>query len=60
MLIDLNLTGCGITDHGIAILRHHKKLKYLDLAELPDITDDGISVSIYFVYVTCIITIENG
>jgi F-box/leucine-rich repeat protein 13 len=43
MLIDLNLTGCGITDHGIAILRHHKKLKYLDLAELPDITDDGIS-----------------
>jgi F-box/leucine-rich repeat protein 13 len=41
-LYSLDLTGCGITDHGVASLHNNPRLRHLGLAELPDITDDGI------------------
>ena len=43
-LASLDLSGCNIHDDGIRGLRTNPKFRYLMLAELMDITDDGLQV----------------
>lgn len=51
-LSSLDLSGCSIQDDGIKGLRGNPRFRYLMLAELLDITDDGLQVSLH-VHITC-------
>ncbi|CAI8044229.1 Dynein regulatory complex subunit 6 [Geodia barretti] len=42
LLYSLDLSGCSLTDQGVASLHGNRKLRHLGLAELPEITDDGV------------------
>ena len=41
-LTSLDLSGCNLSDQGVAGLRNNPQFKHLTLAELLDITDDGL------------------
>ncbi len=43
-LSSLDLSGCNIQDEGIRGLRSNPHFRYLMMAELMDITDDGLQV----------------
>ncbi len=44
-LTSLDLSGCSIQDEGIQALRSNPNLRFIMLAELMEITDDGLQVS---------------
>lgn len=41
-LTSLDLSGCNLSDQGVSGLRNNPQFKHLTLAELLDITDDGL------------------
>ena len=44
-LTSIDLSGCDIHDHGVAGLRKNANIRDLSLAEVEDLTDDGLQVS---------------
>ena len=44
-LTSIDLSGCDIHDHGVAGLRKNTNIRDLSLAEVEDLTDDGLQVS---------------
>lgn len=57
-LTSLDLSGCSIQDEGIRGLRSNPQFKFLMLAELLDITDDGLQVSIIIVIIIIVVIIR--
>ena len=45
-LSSLDLSGCSIQDEGVQGLRNNPQFRYIMLAELTEITDDGLQVSL--------------
>lgn len=43
-LTSIDLSGCDIHDHGLAGLRKNANIRDLSLAEIEDLTDDGLQV----------------
>lgn len=43
-LTSIDLSGCDIHDHGVAGLRKNANIRDLSLAEIEDLTDDGLQV----------------
>jgi len=44
-LVSLDLSGCNVGDDGVQGLRHNPQLRSLMIAELSELTDDGLQVS---------------